>query len=94
MIVVYFKRKLKGTFMKAWMIDCLQDMVVSNLPHHHFATFIVPQLDGTCLGSCKDLFNLQLKPNNIKKKQIKLFWPLLKMWTKHDLIMAIVDHFN
>jgi hypothetical protein len=72
MIVVYLKKKLKDTFMKARMIDYLQDMVVSNSPHHHFAIFIVPQLDGTCLRTCKDLFNLQLKPNN-KKNQIKLF---------------------
>jgi len=55
------------------MINCLQDMVVSNFPQHHFAIFIVPQLDGTCLGTCKNLFNLQLKPNNIEKNKSNYF---------------------
>jgi hypothetical protein len=73
MVVVYFKKTLKDTFMKAWMIDCLLNTVVSSPPHHHFTILIVPQLDGTCLRTCKDLFNLQSRLNNIfTKNQIIL----------------------
>jgi hypothetical protein len=55
------------------MIHHLLNMVVSNALHHDFKIFIIAYLDGTCSRICQDLFNLQTKLNNIKKKKSNYF---------------------